>query len=148
MMEHSKSTGGTGISSIIYLMRSICVSVALALFHLAIGPTAAGAQTTPFANGDQMPDMTATCEDLGYWIEQLPNSDHRIDMAVAGPLAAVEFDGALAYLVVCPADGPQALCITYSTNGMEPGEHIKMSGGTQRIASNKIILDPCLAVRD
>ncbi|MCT7375389.1 hypothetical protein [Chelativorans salis] len=53
-----------------------------------------------------MPEMTATCDDLGYWIVRLPDIDQRLDMAVAGPLAAAEFGGALAYLVVCPADGP------------------------------------------
>lgn len=129
-------------------MRSVCGSLALVLFQLATNSTAGGTESTPFARGDQMPETAATCEDLGYWIEQLPDDDHRVDMAIAGPLAAAEFDGALAYLVVCPADGPQALCISYSTNGMKPGEHVKIAGGTQRVGSDRVILDPCLATRE
>jgi hypothetical protein len=129
-------------------MRSRSEFIALIVLQLAVCPSSVGAEPTPFANGDQLPEMTATCQDLSYWIERLPNSTHRVDMAVAGPLTAVEFDGALAYLVICPSSGPQVLCVTYSTNGMKVGERVKMAGGMQRAGADKIMLDPCLASRE
>lgn len=69
-------------------------------------------------------------------------------MAVSGELTAVDFDSALAYLVMCETNDFQVICITYSTNGLEAGDVVLLAGGYNRGGENRIVLDPCLASRE
>lgn len=71
--------------------------------------------------------------------------DFRIDLAVKGPLKAVETDGALWYLIMCAEADVQVMCVTYQDNGMKPGDTVYFGGGYMRLNDNQIQLDPCLA---
>ena len=71
--------------------------------------------------------------------------DFRIDLAVKGPLTAVETDGALWYLIMCAEADVQVMCVTYQDNGMKPGDTVYFGGGYMRLNDNQIQLDPCLA---
>ena len=68
-------------------------------------------------------------------------------MGVSSRLSAVNFDGTLAYLVMCEQPGAQVLCVTYSTNGMKAGDTVLFAGGYRRFSKKQIVLDPCLASR-
>ena len=57
----------------------------------------------------------------------------------------VEFDGTLAYLVLCAPPDPQVLCVTYATNGLEVGDAVIASGNYRRPDPDYVLLDPCLA---
>jgi hypothetical protein len=118
------------------------------LFLAAVG--AAQAQdccdpASPFRAGEAYAETPATCETLAHWVERAPQVDARITMSVRGPLVAVEFDGALAYLIMCEAPGVQVMCVTYSTNGMQPGDNVLFAGGYLRVGETQVMLDPCLA---
>jgi len=67
--------------------------------------------------------------------------------AIEGKLKAVKFDGTLAYLLMCEPPGAQVVCVTYSTNGLGPGDVVLFAGGYRRVGEKQIILDPCLASR-
>ncbi|WP_140421906.1 hypothetical protein [Rhodomicrobium vannielii] len=105
-------------------------------------------RNTPFAYGDQAPDLTATCETIADWSKKAPSGDIRIDLAIEGALSEVTFDGVLAFLVMCRAPGMTVTCVTYSTNGMAAGDVVRFGGGMQIAGPDRIILDPCLASRD
>lgn len=60
----------------------------------------------------------------------------------------VHFNGVLALLVMCEPPGVEVMCVTYSTNGLEPGDTVLFAGGYTRIAEKRIVLDPCLASRE
>ncbi|SFQ11749.1 hypothetical protein SAMN05216176_101425 [Nitratireductor indicus] len=99
----------------------------------------------PFRKGEAYADQPATCKTIADWIERAPAYDGRITMTTQGPLSAVETDGTLAYLVMCEAPGVQVLCVTYSTNGMQPGDVVLFAGGYSRVDETRVMLDPCLA---
>jgi hypothetical protein len=99
----------------------------------------------PFVLGEAYPEQAATCETIEYWMNRAPNVDARISLAIRGALTAVEFDGTLAYLVMCDPSAVQVMCVTYSTNGREPGDVVLFGGGYIRVGEKQIMLDPCLA---
>ena len=68
-----------------------------------------------------------------------------MSLGITGELTGVKFDGALAYLTMCNAQGPQVLCVTYSTNGLKAGDKVAFAGGYNRAGDKRVILDPCLA---
>lgn len=103
---------------------------------------------SPFRAGEGYADEPATCENLAEWAGKAPSTDARISMSIRGALSAVESDGALAYLVMCELPGFQVMCVTYSTNGMAPGDVVLFAGGYQRVGERQVMLDPCLADRD
>jgi len=105
-------------------------------------------KNTPFAYGDQAPDLTANCETIGDWSKKAPSGDMRIDLAIKGPLSQVSFDGALAYLVMCKSPDVTVTCVTYSTNGMAAGDVVRFGGGFAFFGRDRIMLDPCLASRE
>lgn len=99
----------------------------------------------PFRPGEAYADVPATCETIGMWADRAPQTDSRITLSIVGELSAVEFDGTLAYLVMCREPGIQVLCVTYSTNGMQPGDIVLFGGGYKRLGAKQVMLDPCLA---
>lgn len=99
----------------------------------------------PFRPGEGYAEEPATCETIGGWVERAPQVDARITLSVRGALSAVEFDGALAYLVMCAEPGGQVMYVTYSTNDMQPGDVVLFAGGYARIGEKQVMLDPCLA---
>lgn len=101
--------------------------------------------TGPFRPGEGYADEPATCETIGTWVDRAPQTDARITLSIVGPLSAVEFDGTLAYLVMCEQPGVQVMCVTYSTNGMQPGNVVLFGGGYKRVGDQQVMLDPCLA---
>lgn len=102
----------------------------------------------PFAAADTSPRHPARCETNSDWIDRVPDHDGRLNMAISGRLTHVGSDGALAYLIMCPEDQVQVLCIAYQTNGMQSGDSVTFSGGYGRLGESQIVLDPCLAHRN
>ncbi|MBB4019979.1 MULTISPECIES: hypothetical protein [Chelatococcus] len=104
---------------------------------------------SPFAAADAPPAKPAACHEIRDLIRDAPDPEEtaRIDFGAVGPLSLVEHDGALAYLGICTEPDVRVLCVTYSTNGMQPGEVVAVTGGYQRADEDLVILDPCLAAR-
>jgi hypothetical protein len=69
----------------------------------------------------------------------------RVSIGIIGHLVSVDWDGALAYLIMCDEPGVQVMCVTYSKDGMNIGDKVLFGGGYSRVDDNKIMLDPCLA---
>lgn len=123
-------------------------SLLLAAFALSAGPASAQEccdPAGPFRTGEAYADEPATCGTVAGWIDRAPAYDGRITMSIRGALSAVETDGTLAYLVMCEAPGVRVLCVTYSTNGMQPGDVVLFGGGYSRVYETRVMLDPCLA---
>lgn len=99
----------------------------------------------PFSAAETSARHPATCESIGAWIDRAPDAAERINLTITGALSYVGQDDALAYLVMCPADGIQVLCIAYQTNGMQVGDDVVFGGGYSRVGPDRIVLDPCLA---
>jgi len=99
---------------------------------------------SPFILGEAFPEIPATCETIGGWVDRAPEIDARISFTIVGPVAEVHWDGALAYLIMCEQPGVQVMCVTYSTNGLEPGDVVMLAGGYSRVGEKQVMLDPCL----
>jgi hypothetical protein len=102
----------------------------------------------PFALGEDYPKIPATCETIGRWAAQAPDTEARISLAITGKLNRVRFDGTLALLEMCESPGVQVTCVTYSTNGMTAGDVVMLAGGFNKSGEGGVILDPCLASRE
>ena len=100
---------------------------------------------SPFMLGEAYPEIAATCETAKYWIKHAPEIDARVSFAIKGKLVAVEWDGALAYLLMCDESDVQVLCVTYSRDGRNVGDTVVFGGGYSRAGDRRIMLDPCLA---
>ena len=100
---------------------------------------------SPFRIGEGYADHPATCANTRFWLDHAPDDDGRISMTVRGRLSVVEFDGTLAYLIMCEEPEARVLCVTYQTGGFKPGETVVFGGGFQSAGENRIMLDPCLA---
>jgi hypothetical protein len=103
------------------------------------------APDSPFMLGEAYPDKSATCETVKHWIDKAPQIDARVTFAIEGRLVAAEWDGALAYLVMCEGSGIQVMCVTYSKDGRDVGNKMLFGGGYSRVGERRILLDPCLA---
>lgn len=126
-------------------LRASTLAVALAVSSAAARAQDCCDPAGPFRKGEAYADEPATCETIGDWIDRVPDYDGRLTMAIRGALSAVETDGTLAYLVMCDAPGVRVLCVTYSTNDMQPGDVVLFGGGYAPVDENRIMLDPCLA---
>ena len=100
---------------------------------------------SPFVLGEAFPETPATCETIGKWIDRAPDTLDRVSLAITGELVAAEWDGALAYLIMCKEPGVQVMCVTYSLDGRAVGDRVMFAGGYGRAGERRIILDPCLA---
>lgn len=121
---------------------------AVALLFLSTGAGAAQEwkrPDSPFMIGEAYPEVAATCETINYWINHSPEIGGRISFAIEGQLVAAEWDGALAYLVMCEAPNVQVMCVTYSKDGRDVGDTVLFGGGYARVGDHQIMLDPCLA---
>lgn len=103
---------------------------------------------SPYMMGEAYPDVSATCETAKYWIDHAPETDDRVSFAIEGKLTAVEWDGALAYLIMCDEADVQVMCVTYSKDGRAVGDTVRFGGGYSRAGERQIMLDPCLAGRE
>lgn len=100
---------------------------------------------SPFRLGEGMPLEPATCRTLPDWADKAPDYDGRISLAIQGRLEESQWDGAPAYLLMCPADGLQVMCITYYPETPDPNRQVVLAGGYIRAEEKLIILDPCLS---
>lgn len=100
---------------------------------------------SPFTLGEAFPEKPATCESVKHWAGKAPNIDDRVSFAIVGKLVAVEWDGTLAYLIMCPESEIQVMCVTYSKEGRRVGDSVTFAGGYNRVGERAIMLDPCLA---
>lgn len=119
-------------------------------FMVSFAGAPAGAEVeidpaSPFRLGEGYADEPATCETVADWIGRAPQTNDRITMTVTGELVASEWDGALAYLIMCPAAGVQVMCVTYSNKGRAVGDKVLFAGGYTRVGERQVMLDPCLA---
>lgn len=100
---------------------------------------------SPFRMAEGYADTPATCETIGDWIDHAPKTDARFSFTIEGRLVASEWDGVLAYLIMCDEAGTQVMCVTYSDDGRTIGQPVQFAGGWNRIGEKQVILDPCLA---
>jgi len=100
---------------------------------------------SPFMRGEAYPEVAATCETAKYWIDHAPDTEARISFAIKGKLVSVEWDGVLAYLVMCAEADVQVMCVTYNKDGRNVGDIVLFGGGYSRVGERQIMLDPCLA---
>lgn len=100
---------------------------------------------SPFTLGEAFPETPATCESVKLWAGKAPTIDDRVSFAIVGELVAVEWDGTLAYLIMCPETDIQVMCVTYSKEGRTVGDSVTFAGGYNRVGERGIVLDPCLA---
>jgi hypothetical protein len=103
---------------------------------------------SPFTLGEAYPEVAATCETVKYWIDHAPDTESRVSFAIKGELVAAEWDGALAYLIMCNEADVQVLCVTYSKDDRDVGDTVLFGGGYSRVGERQIMLDPCLAGLD
>jgi hypothetical protein len=101
------------------------------------------------AAAEGVPETTATCGDLEETIRDFrPPVEQRVDLWASGPLTIVQTDQVLWYLGICTEPGIRVLCVTYSDNGMQPGDVVTVRGAMDVQDPKHILLDPCLASRD
>ncbi len=98
----------------------------------------------PFAPGEGFPEEPATCETVKHWIDRAPTEKGRISFGIKGELVAAEWDGALAYLIMCQEHEVQVMCVTYSKEGKNVGDTLYFGGGYRRVGERQVMLDPCL----
>lgn len=103
------------------------------------------APDSPYVLGEAYPATPATCETIEHWNDKAPMISARVSFAIVGKLTAVEWDGVLAYLVMCEDSEVQVLCVTYSRDGRDVGDTVLFGGGYSRAGERRIMLDPCLA---
>lgn len=135
------------------MFSSYCrVPARLAIAALVLGGTSSALRGEPvidpegpFRMGEGYAERPATCETIKNWINHAPATDDRITLTIAGPLAAVQWDGTLAYLVMCEEKDVQVMCVTYSKEGRHVGDTVLFAGGYARYGARRIMLDPCLA---
>lgn len=107
------------------------------LLIMSIGPDPVAAQ--PAAT------FSAACHELRQSIRDADiDPDRNTVIEVIGPVADVDFDGALAYIVACAPPDPLVLCVTYTTGDWQPGDIVGISGTYRQIDPDHIVLDPCL----
>jgi len=130
------------------MTRKIRVAAIAAIGSLAICANARSQEccdpASPFILGEAFPQIPATCETVGGWIDRAPQIDARISFTIVGPVEEVHWDGALAYLIMCEPTGVQVMCVTYSTNDLAPGDVVMLAGGYSRVGDKQVMLDPCL----
>ena len=100
---------------------------------------------SPFMPGEAYAETPATCETIGDWIERAPDTGGRVTMSIRGEIVDAQWDGTLAYLLMCEEPGVQVLCVTYSIEGRAVGDTVLFGGGYSRVGERQIMLDPCLA---
>lgn len=127
------------------LLRILAAAATLLPNTTALSAEPWQAPDSPFVLGEAYPKKSATCETVKHWIDKAPEIDARVSFAIEGELVAVEWDGALAYLVMCEESGVQVMCVTYSTDGRHVGDKVLFGGGYSRVGERRILLDPCLA---
>lgn len=95
--------------------------------------------------GEGYADVPASCETVKHWVDHAPDTLDRVTMTITGKLVAAEWDGTLAYLIMCDEAGVQVMCVTYSKENRNVGDTVLFAGGYSRAGERRIMLDPCLA---
>jgi hypothetical protein len=104
---------------------------------------------SPFAPAEMIPERSARCHEIKDVIRNVssPSGLDRIDFSAVGALSLVHFDGVLAYMGICDEPDAKVLCVTYSTNDLKVGDTVIVTGSYSKMASNYVVLDPCLTRR-
>jgi hypothetical protein len=100
-----------------------------------------------FSAAEQPARSSASCAELRSMSAGMPRLETRVDLSITGALTLVRTDGALWYLVVCSDPDVRVMCVTYESNGMNPGERVLLRGAYNRADPDHVVLDPCLAAR-
>jgi hypothetical protein len=102
-----------------------------------------------FAPAEVIPERPARCDEIKDVIRDVPSPSglDRIDFSAVGALSLAHFDGVLAYMGICDEPDAKVLCVTYSTNDRKVGDTVIVTGSYRKMATNFVILDPCLTSR-
>jgi hypothetical protein len=92
------------------------------------------------------PSFQARCSELKESMAALKGQEERelVTIEVVGLLEIVREQNGLAFLGMCGPPHPRVLCITYESNGRQPGERVVVVGTIQPTGEDFIQLDPCL----
>lgn len=146
LTSHGRPRTKQGMIGMMQYRIAVALSLALAMPHAVnAGEEPVIDPASPFRLGEGVAETPATCETLAHWIDRAPAYDGRITMAIKSPLEASHWDGTLAYLVMCKPSGVQVMCVTYAPHAVDPDVPVLIAGGYQRVAEDKVMLDPCLA---
>lgn len=99
---------------------------------------------SPYRMSEAYPEVPATCETAKYWIEHAPETDDRVSFAITGKLVQVEWDGALAYLIMCDEKDVQVMCVTYRKDGREVGDTVLSAVAIAGLATSGSCSTPAL----
>ena len=112
--------------------------VAFIAFLGSFAPGAPSAQPAP--------SFQAKCSELREAMKSLQGREERevVTIEVVGPLQIVREENGLMFLGLCGPPDPRVLCVTYETNGRQPGERVLVVGGIHPAGEDFVQLDPCL----
>jgi hypothetical protein len=97
------------------------------------------------ASAQPAPTFMAACDELSARIAAHGiDDDDYVVIDVVGEVTLAETDGVVAYLGMCEPPAPRVLCITYSLEGIQPGDRVILSGAYARPGPEAVRLDPCL----
>ena len=117
--------------------RGLRAAIVLSCLAATVTPSTGAAQPGP--------SFRATCQNLRAEIKKLnPKPDDYFTIEVMGPLADVQSDGVLAYMLMCAPPDPQVLCVTYTAGDRKKGERVILAGTYSERGPDHIMLDPCL----
>ncbi len=125
----------------------LTLTAAIMPFQAALGQSRL--DKGPFAPAEMIPERPALCHEIEDVIRNVPTPSglDRIDFSAVGALSLVHFEGVLAYMGVCNEPDAKVLCVTYSTNDLNVGDTVIVTGSYRKMAANFVILDPCLTSR-
>ena len=112
--------------------------VALVALVSALVPSA------PFAQ--PAPSFQAKCNELRGAMASLQGREQQeiVTIEVIGSLQIVREENGLVFLGLCGPPDPRVLCITYETNGRQPGDRVLVVGGIHPTGEDFVQLYPCL----
>lgn len=126
------------------MIKALSLSFAVAITAVPAASEPCCNDESPFRAGEEMPATNATCETLPHWVDQAPETDERISMAIEGTVTSAEADEMLAYVLMCEDKPVTVVCVTYLPLDDQAGDVLVLAGGYNRTRPDLVILDPCL----
>ena len=111
---------------------------------LALALAAVALAVAAPASAQPEPSFRVSCGEVRRAIAALPPGDALVTIQVEGRLTHVQSDAAVTYMLMCAPPDPLVLCVTYASNGRQPGETVLFSGSYVNRGPDHVQLDPCL----